>query len=48
MRRLGVRNYEGCGAAIATFEGSTFVGMLAFRIQTILLTAIGWGEIIFL
>ena len=32
--------------AIATFEGSTFVGMRAFRIWTILLTVVGWGEII--
>jgi hypothetical protein len=32
--------------AIATFEGSTFVGIGAFRVGAILLTAVGWGEII--
>jgi hypothetical protein len=33
-------------AAMGTFEGSTFVGMPDFRIGAILLTAVGWGEII--
>jgi hypothetical protein len=32
--------------ATATFVGSTFVGMEASGIGAILLTAVGWGEII--
>jgi hypothetical protein len=43
---LGCPELQGLWAAMGTFEGSTFVGMRAFRIGTILLTAMGWGEII--
>ena len=31
---------------IATFEGPTFVGIPASGVGAILLTAVGWGEII--
>jgi hypothetical protein len=35
---FGRRNDKGCGAAIATFEGSTFVGMGAVFASAIVLT----------
>jgi hypothetical protein len=38
--------WRGVWAAVATFEGSTFVGMRALWIGTILLTAMGSHEII--
>ena len=35
-------------AVIATFVGSTFVGIAASVVGAILLTAVGWGEMILL
>lgn len=46
MKKVGRRDDKGCGAAMATFEGSTFVGIRALWIGAILLTAMGGGEII--
>ncbi|MFZ1168150.1 MAG: hypothetical protein WAO04_13230, partial [Candidatus Sulfotelmatobacter sp.] len=43
---LGLPELRGLWAGIPTFVGSTFVGMRAFWIGTILLTAVGWGEMI--